>query len=651
MLPPTVRPGSRQGAGDDADSMPRRSGKHINAGSNSDSDAAGGGRPKSGGLKPTPPERPKSGGRKTADEGGGEGPKGKSPKMRRSRTLSSIQTSKSNRTDPGPGHGRGGSFGDGNSDREGGQMVAKKAAAPEKSKKLRRGASMMTLEEKLAAYEESQQALDHSKFDLAAKEIDGAGKILKDTILKPGAAGTETGSLAYLSPRSSMVQHGVSAEEKEKARIFLNRVVGARKADHAAELVKWMGACDLLYGFTHKELLSLSTTCKEIKCKEGRPIVRVGDLESTIYIVFDGQSAVYTSAGSKGAELFEGNRARMAMPTRRKSVVGHDKARRTSVVADGGRTMAQAARRKSVAADGQKTEKAEEGRRASVAIRRASTGGGSGDEDDEESVMPVRHEFNEGDSFGVQQAFHNVSHLAEYSRKGGEVDAEDTVSHATHTVTAETDTTLIAFSNTEDVLKIKMNYERAFEEKVLFLSSIPSYGSSNMDSIQAMANVVKRIRYPPQIMVVREGQGADKVFFLQEGRLKVIKNAGQPDERVLNVVGEGTCFGDWGVVNNKPRGASMVTLTDCVVHELSAVQYKATVDPTVLGALKEKVQKIQKIAEGNKNRADSDKAINALVVQTTKGSVSGAPRACALALALQAGCWSIEICSVFACLC
>jgi len=236
--------------------------------------------------------------------------------------------------------------------------------------------------------------------------------------------------------------------------------------------------------------------------------------------------------------------------------------------------------------------------------------------------MPVRHEFNEGDSFGVQQAFHNVSHLAEYSRKGGEVDAEDTVSHATHTVTAETDTTLIAFSNTEDVLKIKMNYERAFEEKVLFLSSIPSYGSSNMDSIQAMANVVKRIRYPPQIMVVREGQGADKVFFLQEGRLKVIKNAGQPDERVLNVVGEGTCFGDWGVVNNKPRGASMVTLTDCVVHELSAVQYKATVDPTVLGALKEKVQKIQKIAEGNKNRADSDKAINALVVQTTKGSVS-----------------------------
>merc|ERR1712100_650109 len=64
-----------------------------------------------------------------------------------------------------------------------------------------------------------------------------------------------------------------------------------------------------------------------------------------------------------------------------------------------------------------------------------------------------------------------------------------------------------------------------------------------------------------------------------------------------------------------------VTLTDCVVYELSAAQYKATVDPTVLGALKEKVQKIQKIAEGNKNRADSDKAINALVVQT-KGSVS-----------------------------
>ena len=31
---------------------------------------------------------------------------------------------------------------------------------------------------------------------------------------------------------------------------------------------------------------------------------------------------------------------------------------------------------------------------------------------------------------------------------------------------------------------------------------------------------------------------------------------------MLNIVGPGSCLGDWGVVNNKPRGATCVTETD-----------------------------------------------------------------------------------------
>ena len=33
-------------------------------------------------------------------------------------------------------------------------------------------------------------------------------------------------------------------------------------------------------------------------------------------------------------------------------------------------------------------------------------------------------------------------------------------------------------------------------------------------------------------------------------------------EKVLNVIGPGSCFGDWGVVNCKPSGASYITTSD-----------------------------------------------------------------------------------------
>ena len=48
-----------------------------------------------------------------------------------------------------------------------------------------------------------------------------------------------------------------------------------------------------------------------------------------------------------------------------------------------------------------------------------------------------------------------------------------------------------------------------------------------------MANVLKRRIYAKDTMLVREGQEADTVFFLQSGQLKVIKNAGAEDERCV----------------------------------------------------------------------------------------------------------------------
>lgn len=79
---------------------------------------------------------------------------------------------------------------------------------------------------------------------------------------------------------------------------------------------------------------------------------------------------------------------------------------------------------------------------------------------------------------------------------------------------------------------------------------------------------------------------------------------------MLNVVGDGTCFGDWGVVNNKPRGATMVTMVSSEILEMSAMAYKATVDRSVLAKLREKTAEVAKLVETSGDGVKSDKAVN-----------------------------------------
>jgi|EP01047_Picozoa_sp_COSAG01_P067215 hypothetical protein len=74
--------------------------------------------------------------------------------------------------------------------------------------------------------------------------------------------------------------------------------------------------------------------------------------------------------------------------------------------------------------------------------------------------VPVRSVFYDGDAFGVQQSFHNVS-IMQNAETGGKIDALDGVMTASHTITALVDCTTMAFSEPKHVLMIKDNFGRS----------------------------------------------------------------------------------------------------------------------------------------------------------------------------------------------
>ena len=77
------------------------------------------------------------------------------------------------------------------------------------------------------------------------------------------------------------------------------------------------------------------------------------------------------------------------------------------------------------------------------------------------------------------------------------------------------------------------------------------------------------------------------MYYLVHGQIRVIKDKDTDNERTLNVLGRGSCMGDWGVVNDQPRLATCVAVGDVELLMIADFNFKATVDQALLARLLE----------------------------------------------------------------
>ena len=98
---------------------------------------------------------------------------------------------------------------------------------------------------------------------------------------------------------------------------------------------------------------------------------------------------------------------------------------------------------------------------------------------------------------------------------------------------------------------------------------------------------------------------SEHVHYIVSGTLAIIKNRGQPNELEVDVLGRGSCVGDWGVVrilqpsparvfkadccivqvNEKPRAASCVTREEVEVLVVDGANFSAVIDQSLLQAI------------------------------------------------------------------
>eukprot|EP01043_Picozoa_sp_COSAG02_P038899 COSAG02_NODE_3034_length_7504_cov_13.653477_6_plen_664_part_00 len=453
------------------------------------------------------------------------------------------------------------------------------------------GSQRQTLEELLGNYQQNQAQLENLQKGLKARGKEATGSSHSDS---------NDNSSACRAPISHHHQHerqmhGLDEATRAKVRKYLLRDPEARTPAQVKTLVEWTLEIDLFYGLTMQQRTQLCSQSVEAEeYQAGDVVLARGDLHSGVQVLFEGKCAIYldrtnnkaneanktngivdrASAGGgqrrveakhtqhtggsswekeQGKEerevsfskyIEESAKARRAKGVRKTFALGATKSLAANdMQASGGGVSSVSFRSRKVATLGLDLKDA-------VTRRRRNAIGG------DSALPPVQVCFLPGDDIGAERSFHNIE-AASTKAEGYRT--------ASHTVQATESTLLVVVSSPEMLHLIKGAYMKNLDEKVAFLKSLPSYKASSHVSMVAMARLMKRKWYTAEAVVVQEGDEADSVNFCVEGQLKVIKNLFKKKEKVLNVLGPGSQFGDWGVVNDVPRAASMVTVTNAQI--------------------------------------------------------------------------------------
>ncbi len=102
-----------------------------------------------------------------------------------------------------------------------------------------------------------------------------------------------------------------------------------------------------------------------------------------------------------------------------------------------------------------------------------------------------------------------------------------------------------------------------------------SYFSSLSDGgIEALSKKLGIVNFPAGTVMVEEGAVGDSFFFVNQGRLEVIKKTRHGPDAKLTVIGSGQGFGEMALLTCSVRSSSVRAMTDVTLYELSKADFE-----------------------------------------------------------------------------
>jgi CRP-like cAMP-binding protein len=105
------------------------------------------------------------------------------------------------------------------------------------------------------------------------------------------------------------------------------------------------------------------------------------------------------------------------------------------------------------------------------------------------------------------------------------------------------------------------------------LRKIPLFSEVSDDDLDSIASHLIERRYPKGSTIVEEGLPGDYMYVLKEGRVKVTRLSEDGREKILEMLGESSFFGEMALLDQGPRSATVKTLTPVVLLALSRTDF------------------------------------------------------------------------------
>jgi CRP-like cAMP-binding protein len=94
------------------------------------------------------------------------------------------------------------------------------------------------------------------------------------------------------------------------------------------------------------------------------------------------------------------------------------------------------------------------------------------------------------------------------------------------------------------------------------LSEIELFSELSQDELREVAAHAQIRKVATDTTIFYEGDAADAVYVVVNGRVKVVTTSSDGKEFILTVLGAGQVFGEMGLLEAAPRSAAVVTITE-----------------------------------------------------------------------------------------
>ena len=101
------------------------------------------------------------------------------------------------------------------------------------------------------------------------------------------------------------------------------------------------------------------------------------------------------------------------------------------------------------------------------------------------------------------------------------------------------------------------------------LKTVPLFSSLSDEQLRVLQPCLQQRTYPRSSFILRAGEETDALYIILAGRAKVLIPDEQGREVILAVMGPSEFFGEMGLLDDKPRSASVETLETCQMLRFS----------------------------------------------------------------------------------